>query len=95
MSPRRRRNETDRREIGKEENVCASSGSVTHRVSPRAPFFFFFYRTGNVRKADLRWAFSGGGVRPRGDEIIRCGPILRVIPRYYVAIIIIDCLLAA
>ena len=48
-------------------------------------------------RAKQRFRFSpfGGGVRPRRDEIIRYNPILRVIPCYYVGIIIIDWLLAA
>lgn len=59
-------------------------------------FFFFLHRTGDVRKADLRWDRSmrwGATMGRRNYTVL--GPILRVIPRYYGEIIIIDCLLAA
>lgn len=47
-----------------------------------------------MRKADFKVGPFGGATTGRRNYTVR-GPILDVIPRYYVEIIIIDCLLAA
>lgn len=79
------------REIGERE--CRAR-AVTHNQLTRSSFF----PPGpeHAKSKDLRWAHSmRRGVITGRQNYMVLEPILRVIPRYYVEIIIIDCLLAA